>query len=468
MLHSVLIRASFPLFVVFLVGDIAFSQVRREDIPDPKGKCIGTPAECRAGGSGSAGTESEAEREAKRGRETAAAAKTWYLEEGLDYYVKGDFDNAIASFEDALLKNPNDPDIEEWLARAQAERNRARARPTRPGVAPTVALGNSTFEVAISKTTVDGLGDAVVLLLPTPRSAPSAVRSGDGPFEVAISNSTVQGLTNDVEFRRADRVLVTGMGSVVGYVRRADGKLQAAAIEGLANQQALNNRVNAAMDPPLDPKDRDLVVGLASTHHAVWDLINRVVGWGPFGDQSSAGAFTARSRPLYAALRNITTVDLQCHSNGAMVCLRAVAQGDITSSNGRLEVHLLGPQITPAAADEWRQLLQARYISGLHIHLLENDPVAPASFALGNRPWSASALYIARTARELLTGDPQAALSRPAVDTLNLFSPAAAANLKVELERRVPGVRVTIRRDPSCFTRGLLGCHYLSSYQSTP
>jgi tetratricopeptide (TPR) repeat protein len=73
----------------------------------------------------------------KQQRERARLkAKAWYGDEALDYFDRKDWDNAIRSFEEALDHDPDDPDLNEWLKRAKAEKTKARmpvvAAPLRP------------------------------------------------------------------------------------------------------------------------------------------------------------------------------------------------------------------------------------------------------------------------------------------------------------------------------------------------
>jgi tetratricopeptide (TPR) repeat protein len=53
-------------------------------------------------------------------------AKAWSSDEALDYFDRKDWDNAIRSFEEALDRDPDDPDLNDWLKRAKAEKAKAR------------------------------------------------------------------------------------------------------------------------------------------------------------------------------------------------------------------------------------------------------------------------------------------------------------------------------------------------------
>lgn len=75
--------------------------------------------------------------EIKQQRERARLkAKAWSSDEALDYFDRKDWDNAIRSFEEALERDPDDPDLNDWLKRAKAEKAKARmsavASPSRP------------------------------------------------------------------------------------------------------------------------------------------------------------------------------------------------------------------------------------------------------------------------------------------------------------------------------------------------
>ncbi len=94
------------------------------------------------GGSGntSPGPSGPSPEQVKQQQERARLkAKAWSSDEALDYFDRKDWDNAIRSFEEALDRDPDDPDLNDWLKRAKAEKEKARmpaiASPPRP--APT-------------------------------------------------------------------------------------------------------------------------------------------------------------------------------------------------------------------------------------------------------------------------------------------------------------------------------------------
>jgi len=93
-------------------------------------------------------------------------AKEWSSDEALDYFDRKDWDNAIRSFEEALDRDPDDPDLDNWLKRAKAEKAKARmpavTAPSRPAPSndskvvdtrnePTGLGGKSNFTGAAAK-----------------------------------------------------------------------------------------------------------------------------------------------------------------------------------------------------------------------------------------------------------------------------------------------------------------------------
>lgn len=91
------------------------------------------------GGSGntSPGPSGPSPEQVKQQQERARLkAKAWSSDEALDYFDRKDWDNAIRSFEEALDRDPDDPDLNDWLKRAKAEKAKARmpavATPSRP------------------------------------------------------------------------------------------------------------------------------------------------------------------------------------------------------------------------------------------------------------------------------------------------------------------------------------------------
>lgn len=148
------------------------------------------------------------------------------------------------------------------------------------------------------------------------------------------------------------------------------------------DREAANSRLNAQFsEAGLDPatylaaKDYDFILGLAVSDSATLDLTMRVLR-----DNSSEGDFSRYTRENYALLKGKHFDVLDCHSNGAMICLAALKNGDASAR----KVRLFGPQLSPDAVREWRLLLDkgglGNKIESLQIIIADGDPVPGASY----------------------------------------------------------------------------------------
>lgn len=148
------------------------------------------------------------------------------------------------------------------------------------------------------------------------------------------------------------------------------------------DREAANSRLNdqfteAGLDPAtyMAAKDYEFILGLAVSDSATLDLTMRVLR-----DNSSEGDFSRYTRENYALLKGKHFDVLDCHSNGAMICLAALKNGDASAR----KVRLFGPQLSPDAVREWRLLLDkggfGNKIESLQIILADGDPVPAASY----------------------------------------------------------------------------------------
>lgn len=268
-------------------------------------------------------------------------------------------------------------------------------------------------------------------------------------------------LTGPAIMRTANAVLVGGTGWVYGY-NVPPGQSQTTALRNLDSLLAL-------ADPPIDrsqfpnPADYNMILGVAKTQDSFVDLLTRVtLGWPGNGDQLTNGAFTAESQPLYASLRGTQTSRLDCHSNGAMVCLAALNRRDVIAEH----VRLFGPQITSPALAQWQSLVETQRIKSLEINITNGDPVGPASYEFGAAPPSLAkdvkdAAYVAR----ILTGF---ARNWGDVSKVEPFTQEGAAKLRSEIQRLAPAVHVNVLDDPGCRARlaeDKFACHSMTNYQ---
>jgi hypothetical protein len=160
------------------------------DIPEALAKCwtVSGATFCdnrestgNRGGGGSGTTSSTpsgpSPEELKQQRErTRLKAKAWYSDEAMDYFDRKDWDNAVRSFEEALERDPDDPDLNDWLKRAKAEKEKSRrpvvAAPSRP------APGNDSN--VVDTRGVPRVGDDLLARVPELRNSPEAetIRKG--------------------------------------------------------------------------------------------------------------------------------------------------------------------------------------------------------------------------------------------------------------------------------------------------
>lgn len=122
-------------------------------------------------------------------------------------------------------------------------------------------------------------------------------------------------------------------------------------------------------------KDYDFILGVAVSSNPGVDLVDRVIR-----DQKDDGRYSPSVRQEYARLKGRYFDVLDCHSNGAMICLAALRNGDVVAR----KVRLFGPQLSPSALLDWRKMLDrhgfGNKIESLDIVLSERDPVSKFSF----------------------------------------------------------------------------------------
>lgn len=121
---------------------------------------------------------------------------------------------------------------------------------------------------------------------------------------------------------------------------------------------------------PFTPEMYDFVVSMGSSHSAIEDLATRVI-W----DGAEFGEFSRKNKEIFASLKGRQFDKLDCHSNGAMLCLAALRSGETTAK----EVRLFGPQINPGAAALWREYA-ANTGTKINVYINNGDPVAAFSW----------------------------------------------------------------------------------------
>ena len=257
-------------------------------------------------------------------------------------------------------------------------------------------------------------------------------------------------------FRRHTRsLLVGGTGWVYGYYVPTDHpELAAPQEQNLRRQLSL-----AGVDPDkfVDRADYDMIVAVAASQDQFVDLVNRVVfgldaAQGP-GDEFTVGEFSRANQAVYASLKGTETERLDCHSNGAMVCLAAIWNGDVAAGT----VRLFGPQLTPAALARWEQLLRSGKIKSLEVDLTRGDPIGPASYEFGKSPRLYAVVELAKYVRD-----------HGAITNLAAFAPEAADKLSGAIEEYTPAIQVRVFDDPACVQareKDSFACHDMAGYQ---
>jgi hypothetical protein len=122
----------------------------------------------------------------------------------------------------------------------------------------------------------------------------------------------------------------------------------------------------------IDPDQYDFIIGVAMSSIR-WET-ERVIR-----DDLKNGRATPLMQTQYNTIRGRIFDTLDCHSNGAMLCLAAMANGDIKLA-GQGPVRLFGPQITPSALNEWGKLSETNRFK-LEIYYNSRDPVPRISYA---------------------------------------------------------------------------------------
>lgn len=135
----------------------------------------------------------------------------------------------------------------------------------------------------------------------------------------------------------------------------------------VGNQQPLSTSMRSSTARRFDT---DLVVSMGSSHAAIEDLATRV-----FFDGATFGEFSRQNKEIFASLKGRQFDTLDCHSNGAMVCLAALRSGGTQAK----EVRLFGPQINPEAAKRWQEYA-ANTNTAIKIYINNGDPITPISW----------------------------------------------------------------------------------------
>lgn len=202
---------------------------------------------------------------------------------------------------------------------------------------------------------------------------------------------------------------------------------------------------------PFTPELYDLVVSMGSSHSAIEDLATRVLF-----DGASYGEFSRRHKEIFAALKGRSLETLDCHSNGAMLCLAALRSGDVQAKT----VRLFGPQLNPEAARRWQEFA-ANTGAKIEIYINNGDPVPSASW---KQPTPQTAAGTAATAVWL--SNP---VTGPAAFADALFAVYVDSKISImDYTLRDYGFQVTRAHptDGGCTGSPSIACHSMKLYES--
>lgn len=225
------------------------------------------------------------------------------------------------------------------------------------------------------------------------------------------------------DYKESGNGLVGGTTWIYGYnvPPGSQEAIRARAEEALSVQMKL---AGVQAKDFISTKDYNFILGMAASHSATEDLWKRVVA-----DGSSQGGRTVEQQSLYASLRDRKFERLDCHSNGAMICLAALTRQDAKAEH----VRLFGPQITKESLAEWQKLIDEGRVKDVQLFINRGDPVPGLSY-MGTHPTGVNKL---------------------------VFSDS----LQQEIQKDAPGIRVRLN---DCPNRGYLlslDCHDMKLYQ---
>ncbi|MGB5014642.1 MAG: hypothetical protein WBO68_11510 [Pyrinomonadaceae bacterium] len=130
--------------------------------------------------------------------------------------------------------------------------------------------------------------------------------------------------------------------------------------------------------PPFTPDLYTFVTSMASYNTPLKDLSERVAF-----DSVTYGEFSRQHQEIFKDLKGKNFETLDCHSNGAMLCLAALRSGDTKAR----EVRLFGPQINETSAKIWYEYARKNNVK-VTVFINNGDPVPAVSWAFASPPMS--------------------------------------------------------------------------------
>jgi len=253
---------------------------------------------------------------------------------GMDALDRGDFEEAVDRFIEALRFAPDSATI-------RAHLERANAAVADSGTARRIAALRQRIRDAIKIAEIE--------------AARQSLEDQETPHA---------GVTGR-HYTFAGNGLIAGTSWTV-YASRTPGETAKRMCDVIERQSRL---AGSPFDAGVDCEHYQFVLGMATSIDNFTDLKNRVAL-----DDLTNGQFSAREQGLYDKLRGKQFNELGCHSNGAMICLAALENMDVKADH----VVLYGPQVTRESLAMWDELVRSGRVKSIKVYINEND-IVPGS-----------------------------------------------------------------------------------------
>jgi hypothetical protein len=398
----------------------------------------------------------------------------------------GDMREAVRLVREALLMK-EDPELRAWLGHVADWSNQQFAR-VYAAARETIASGNLRESIRLAKQGLaikedDWLRSVAVIEETINRELPELLSKAEAFQQAGNVNDAMKLLRKALYYKEDARVrqlltnLVVALASQRkvehdepltevmdnlseaagpsqiyrrGFIGGTGATIQAYAYNMPSNipperEQQVRNTIARVFDKQLEalniPKaefiDRhhyDFIIGVAIHPNPAVDLFGRVV-W----ENLAKGQATAALQKDYNKLKGRSFETLDCHSNGAMVCLAALSNRDVQVEH----VRLLGPQITREALLDWQKLLDKGRIGSLEIYYNDRDPIPVLSYFGHDLVTTGKSAAVYGFAAEIFGGD----------------------GLRKEIELYAPSAKVsTFQCELSPWYVYSVGCHFAITY----
>ncbi len=143
-------------------------------------------------------------------------------------------------------------------------------------------------------------------------------------------------------------------------------------LDRCAQQEEPEKCVNEPI--PFTPDLYSFAMSAARYSTPLEDLVTRVVF-----DSATFGEFSRQNQEMFKEIKGKNFDVLDCHSNGAMLCLAALRSGGTKTK----EVRLFGPQINAEAAEMWYEYSVKNNVK-VTVFINNGDPVPAAAWVFSS------------------------------------------------------------------------------------